>query len=135
MVRLITWNVAGRSRRLPEQAAALAAPEPDIVALQEVTRRTEALWKRAFALMGLRHVSVSALGPGPTGGRRTLVMIAARGVLEEVQPRRAVPRPESALSVVVRSRAGPLEIHCLHVPNAANGWVKVETLQALRRGL
>ena len=37
--------------------------------------------------------------------------------------------------MVARLPSGPLEIHCVHVPNAANGWVKVETLQALRRGL
>ena len=30
---------------------------------------------------------------------------------------------------------GPIEIHCLHVPNAANGWVKPDTLKAVRAGL
>jgi hypothetical protein len=49
-LRLITWNVARRAERLPEQATALAAREPDVVALQEVTRRTEPLWMRAFEL-------------------------------------------------------------------------------------
>ena len=34
-----------------------------------------------------------------------------------------------------RPRIGPVEIHCLHVPNAANGWVKPRTLQAVRAGL
>jgi endonuclease/exonuclease/phosphatase family metal-dependent hydrolase len=62
-------------------------------------------------------------------------MIASRYPLEDVADPLPVPRPESALSVVLRSASGPLEIHCAHVPNAANGWVKVETLQALRRGL
>jgi len=138
MVRLITWNVAGRSQRLPEQASAIAARKPDIVALQEVTRRTRPLWDRAFELMGLTHVSASTLDRGLSGetlGRRTLVMIGARVALEEVHAPLAVPRPESALGVLARSASGPLEIHCVHVPNAANGWVKVETLQALRRGL
>ena len=138
MVRLITWNVAGRSRRLPEQAAAVAAREPDIVALQEVTRRTRPLWNRAFELMGLTNVSASSLGGELSGGavgRRTLVIVAARVALEELRKPLEVPRPESALSVVARLPSGPLEIHCVHVPNAANGWVKVETLQALRRGL
>jgi exonuclease III len=138
VVRLITWNVAGRSERLVEQAKAIAAREPDIVALQEVTRRTRPLWARAFELMGLTHVFASSVEIGPSGealGRRTLVMIATRVALEEVQQPLAVPRPESALSVLAGSAAGPLEIHCVHVPNAANGWVKVETLQALRRGL
>jgi exonuclease III len=52
-----------------------------------------------------------------------------------VQKPLAVPRRESALSVLASSSSGLLEIHCIHVPNAANGWVKVDTLQALRCGL
>jgi exonuclease III len=138
VVRLITWNVAGRSKRLAEQAVAVAAREPDIVALQEVTRRTRPLWERAFELMGLTHVSTSSVDSvlsGEAVSRRTFVMIGSRGALEDVHQPLAVPRPESALSVVARCSSGPLEVHCVHVPNAANGWVKVETLQAVRRGL
>jgi hypothetical protein len=88
--------------------------------------------------MGLTNVSASSLGGELSGGavgRRTLVIVAARVALEELRKPLEVPRPESALSVVARLPSGPLEIHCVHVPNAANGWVKVETLQALRRGL
>jgi exonuclease III len=138
VVRLITWNVAGRSQRLVEQAKALAAREPDIVGLQEVTRRTRPLWERAFELMGLTHVHASSVDgelSGGVRGRRTLVMIGARVALEEVQTPIPVPRPESVLSMLAQAPFGPLEIHCVHVPNAANGWVKIETLQALRRGL
>ena len=109
---------------MPEQAAAVAAREPDIVALQEVTRRTRPLWDRAFELMGLTNVSASSLGGELSGGavgRRTLVMVAARVALEELRKPLEVPRPESVLSVVARLPSGPLEIHCVHVPNAANG--------------
>ena len=45
-MRLITWNVARRIARLPDQAAALASREPDVVALQEVTARGHGLWRR-----------------------------------------------------------------------------------------
>jgi exodeoxyribonuclease-3 len=132
MIRLITWNVAGRSRRLVEQAGALAGREPDIVALQEVTRRTHPLWTRALELMGLAHVRSSSLdrsGPG-----RTLVMIGGRMVLDEAAGPLDLPRPESAVSALAQSAQGPLEVHCVHVPNAANGWVKVQTLRGIRRG-
>jgi exodeoxyribonuclease III len=135
---LITWNVARRVSGLAEQAGALAAREPDVVALQEVTRRTLPLWRRAFELMGLTHVRASALDAdrgSQLTGARTMVMLASRHALEDVEEPLPVPRPESAVSVLARSGSGPLEIHCVHVPNAANGWVKVETLRALRRGL
>lgn len=138
MIRLITWNVARRTERLVDQATAIAARQPDIVGLQETTRRTSSLWARAFELMGLGYVRASAIAQEPRGvasAGRTLVMIGSRLALEDVPEPIAVPRPESALSVLAQTRSGPLEIHCVHVPNAANGWVKVETLQALRRGL
>jgi len=62
-------------------------------------------------------------------------MIGARFALGDVEKPLALPRPESALSVLTHTASGLLEVHCVHVPNAANGWVKVETLKALRRGL
>ncbi len=116
----------------------MAAREPDIVALQEVTRRTRPLWGRAFELMGLPHVSVSSVDGAQAGGasgRRTIVMIGSRFSLREAHAPLSVPRSESALSVTALSPSGGLEIHCVHVPNAANGWVKVETLKAVREGL
>ena len=48
VVRLISWNVARRVQALAAQAAALAAREPDVVALQEVTARTLPLWEAAL---------------------------------------------------------------------------------------
>jgi exonuclease III len=122
---------------LVDQATALAGREPDVVALQEITPRTLALWRRAFELMGLAYVRASAAGDGAGGRaarRRTLVMIGSRVALEDSEPL-GVPWPESALSMLARTPSGPVEIHCVHVPNAANGWVKVETLRALRRRL
>jgi exodeoxyribonuclease III len=138
-VRLITWNVARRAERLAEQATALAAREPDVVALQEVTRRTEPLWMRAFELVGLVHVR-SAWGGGGrarAGEHRPAmwVMLASRTPLTDVGRPLDVPRPESAVGAAVETELGPVEVHCVHVPNAANGWVKVRTLEAIRAGL
>ena len=136
MIRLITWNVARRASRLPEQATAVAGRKPDVVALQEVTRRTTSLWCRAFELMGLTHVRVSPSGDDVTSRpRRTLVIVGSRFVLQDAEEPLAVPWPECAVSVLAQTSSGPLEVHCVHVPNAANGRVKIDTLQALRRGL
>lgn len=138
MIRVITWNVAGRSSRLPEQATAVAVREPDLVALQEITRQTLPLWCRAFELMGLRHIHASSARlptRGRAPGRRTLVMVGSRAALADCDHSFETPRPESAVSVLAQTRSGGLEVHCVHVPNAANGWVKVETLQVLRRAL
>jgi exonuclease III len=138
-LRLITWNVARRVSRIVEQATALAAREPDVVALQEVTRRTAPLWRSAFGFMGLSHVrsSLDDADPGrePAGRRSTGVMVASRTPLDAVAQPLNVPWPETAVRAAAQTARGPIEVCCVHVPNAANGLVKVKTLQAIRLGV
>lgn len=138
-LRLITWNVARRGSRIVEQATALAQRKPSIVALQEVTRQTLPLWRRAFALMGLTHMraSLDTADPArqPATRRVTGVMIAARAALCDVEQPLQAPWPETALCAAAQLDVGPVEVFCVHVPNAANGWVKVHTLQAVRDGV
>ena len=71
-------------------------------------------------------------GPGARAGgpRRHGVLLASRAPLEPAAAL-GVPWPESALAL----RTGALEVHVVHVPNAANGLIKPETLAAMRAGL
>jgi exonuclease III len=133
-VRIITWNVARRRSCLAEQAQALAKRTPDIVALQEVTRRTDPLWRRAFELIGLDHV-LSGYTGGVARPPRMWVMLASRAPLSPAAVSLGVPRPESAVAGWVQAEGGDVEVVCVHVPNAANGWVKPHTLAAIRAGL
>jgi exonuclease III len=125
-VRLITWNVQRRIGRLADQAAALASREPDVVALQEISARSWPLWQAALARIGLPHARCS----WPPRPRRTVVLIATRAPHEPVDPL-ALPWPETTIAV----RVDDVTVHCVHVPNAANGWVKPDTLAAVRAGL
>lgn len=138
-LRLITWNVARRRARIVEQATALATRAPDVVALQEVTRQTIPLWRSAFELLGLVHVraSLDDADPAraPAARRATGVMLASRTPLHDAGRALAVPWPETALGAAAETSCGPVEVHCVHVPNAANGLVKVGSLKAIRRGL
>jgi exonuclease III len=132
-VRLITWNVNRRVSVLAEQAAALAGRAPHVVALQEVTERSWPLWRAALETIGLPHAvcSLDGADPGrqPISRRRTGVVIAARELaLERSLP---LPWPETTLA----ARVDDVVIHVVHVPNAANGWIKPDTLAAVRAGL
>jgi len=125
-VRLISWNVNRRTSVLAQQAHALAEREPDVVALQEITARSWPLWQAALKTIGLPH----AICSWPPRPRRTVVLIATREPLEAAEPV-TVPWPETALAATV----GGITVHTVHVPNAANGWVKPDTLAAVRAGL
>lgn len=138
-LRLITWNVARRRTGLAAQAAALAERDPDVVGLQEVTRQTLGLWRRALGLIGLPHVrssfDVAPAGAATGGRRRTAVLVASRAPLHDVEHRLPVPWPETAVWAAAQTSRGPVEIVCVHVPNAANGSVKPQTLRGIREGL
>jgi hypothetical protein len=56
---LVSWNVAGRVRLVPEQAARIASLQPDVVCLQEVTTRGAPLWEQGLRSLGLDHVAHS----------------------------------------------------------------------------
>jgi exonuclease III len=138
-MRVITWNVARRSSRLAGQAAALAAREPDVVALQEITDRTLPLWRAVLARIGLPHLRASLDDADPSRApaerRRTGVLLASSTALGDPSATLTVPWPETAVAAEASSAIGAVEVHCLHVPNAANGWIKARTLQAIRAGL
>ena len=138
-LRVITWNVARRSSRLAEQAAALASREPDVVALQEITDTTLPLWRAVLERIGLPHIraSLDTADPArrPAQRRRTGVLLGSSKALRDPSATLPVPWAETAVAAVAATAIGPIEIHCLHVPNAANGWVKPDTLKAVRAGL
>jgi exonuclease III len=127
-VRVVTWNVAGRIRALPEQAAALAGLGADIVCLQEVTSRTEPLWRAALAESGLAFCesAVASLPPAPAR-RRLAVLTAARSRLAR-RDAPEMPWPERLLICAV---AG-IEVINLHSPIApAPDLAKIRTHEAL----
>ena len=128
-MRLVTWNVAGRVRAHPEQAAAVAAVAADVVALQEVTARTEPLWRAALHAAGLPHCA-SALGALPAGAsrRRLAVMTASRRPLRVLPSSPEIPWPERLL----RCETGGIEITNLHSPIApAPDLAKIRTHEAV----
>jgi len=134
-VRLITWNVARRAEALAAQAAAVGERAPDVLALQEVTPRTLPLWEAACATIGLPHTLCTLrhadAARAPAGPRRTGVLLAAREPVVALRAQLPVPWSETALA----ARVAGIEVHTVHVPNAANGEIKPRTLAAVRAGL
>jgi exonuclease III len=86
--------------------------------------------------MGLEHVRSSpdaAKQVGAISARRvTGVMLASRTPLSDVERPVSVSWPERALRAVAETGFGPVEIFCVHVPNAANCSVKPQTLRRIR---
>jgi exodeoxyribonuclease-3 len=128
-LRLVTWNVAGRVTRQPEQAAAIVAVGADVVALQEVTARTLPLWLDALARAGFAACETALQGVARVSGRRLLgVLTAAREPLDRLPLPPDVPWPERVLCC----RVGDVEIVNVHSPiSPAPDLAKVRTHEAL----
>ena len=127
-MRLITWNVAGRVTRQPEQAAVVGAAGADVVALQEVTARTLPLWREALAALGFGHCETALDQPPEPGRRRLGVLTAAREPLERLAGPPDVPWPERVLAC----RLGAIEILNVHSPIApAPELAKIRTHEAV----
>jgi exonuclease III len=111
-VRLVSWNVAGRIQRQPEQAAVVAAVVPDVVCLQEVTVNSLPLWRASLAEVGLTHSVTPLDGGRPPKPRRLAVLTASRAPLEPLDPPPDLPWFERA----VTARLDGIEIVNVHSP-------------------
>lgn len=87
-------------------------------------------WNVAKRVSAVAEQAAAVLAREPRARRRGGVLLAARSAARAA-PALSLPREESALAAVVDG----VTIHTVHVPYAANGWVKVETLEAVRAGL
>ncbi|MFL5802318.1 MAG: exodeoxyribonuclease III [Roseiflexaceae bacterium] len=129
-MRVISWNVQGRLKALPDQLKALAEHQPDLVALQEVRESTIAPWRDGFQAMGLPFV-MESVSLALDQGRKYGVLIASRWPIESL-PWMHMPYQERVLSAQIASPSGTLELHNAHVPNGENhGWIKVETFEGI----
>ena len=126
-MRLVSWNVAGRLKRQPEQADVVLSVAPDVVALQEVTVNSLPLWRERLEAAGFEWVVSPLDDARPPKPRRLAVMTAGRGDLAK-RPLEDLPWPERALSVEVDG----IEVVNVHSPiSPSPGLAKVLTHEAL----
>ena len=106
---LVSWNLAGRVRRLGEQAERLLDLEPDVLCLQELTPRTLPVWRDRLQVAGYLAVEHPALARSED--RRPLFVMTACS-----QPARAiavaeVPWPERVLAMRMQDGTEVLNVH------------------------
>jgi exonuclease III len=129
---LLSWNLAGRVKRQPEQADLIANLAPDLVCLQEVTPTTARAWTDALRSAGWEHVLIARPGPhADTSDRRLSVLTAARTPLTDLEVK-DVPWPERVLATSFDG----LELVNVHSPISPKpNLVKVRTHEALHAHL
>ncbi len=128
---LLSWNVAGKLRRLDEQAERVLQSDADLICLHEVRATSAPRWTATLKEAGWSHVALAQPLPEPVSSRPLSVLIAARQPLAEIGIP-DLPWPERALAV----RVGGLEIVGVHSPiSPSPGLAKVLTHEALHHYL
>ena len=130
---LLSWNVAGRLKRQPEQAALIAELGPDLVCLQEVRPTTAHAWTSALRAAGWPHVAL-ARSDAPAGDtdRRLSVLTASRTPLTQLDIDGDVPWPERVLATETEG----LHLVNLHSPISPKpNLVKVRTHETIHAHL
>jgi exonuclease III len=128
---VVSWNVQGKVRAVPEQAAALAEQPADVLALQEIRLTSLPAWRAELQARGYDHVvsTLDAYHPAAklAPDRRLGVLVAARTPVELLDPP-PVPWPERLLV----ARVDGVELTNLHAPISTKPeQVKVRTLEAV----
>lgn len=131
-MRVMTWNVRGNTgvstRRLAQIFEVVDRNAPDVLLLQEVP---EDQWIERLSEAGLEHV---LCGPTRSGYGN---LIAARWPVIGMLPNWfAGSRVSSVLGATIQHPDGDFAAVSAHIPNGSgNGWVKIETFEALASAL
>jgi exonuclease III len=131
---LLSWNVAGRVRRQPEQAELIAQLAPDLVCLQEVTPTTARAWTDALRTAGFEHLALARPAAVVDRQDRPLSVLTAarREPLAELPIDGDLPWPERALA----TETDGLHLVNLHSPISPKpNLVKVRTHETLHAHL
>jgi exonuclease III len=128
---LVSWNVAGRVKRLSEQAEQLLALRADVLCLQEITLSTLPRWRALLQEAGYAGIEHGEL-PAAGRARPLAVLTASRTPMHSVLVD-GVPWPERVLAVHL---SDGMEIVNLHSPISPKpGLAKVRTHEAVHRHL
>jgi exonuclease III len=104
---LLSWNVAGRVARMPEQVERVLALDADVVCLQETTRTTAPVWARELRAHGYRGVEHAAL---TSSGRPLPVLTAHREAIETVDVD-GLPLADRVLAVRLADGTAVVNVH------------------------
>ena len=130
---LLSWNLAGRLKRMGEQADLVEGSGAEVVCLQEVTPATAAGWAERLGAAGY-SVAIAELPRAREGSRPLAVLTAARSELVPV-PVPGVPWPERVLACRLPGPDG-LEVVNVHSPISPKPELaKVRTHEAVFRHL
>jgi exonuclease III len=134
-MRLMTWNLAGRKKKLGDQLKALEDVDADVVALQEITETTLPHLKAGLTSAEYNSI-ISSIELYPDhpfkGPRKYGLLLASKWPLKTKPVKNPIPWPERFLSCICEHPQELFDLHTTHIPpGSSNGWIKIDMFEAI----
>lgn len=120
-MKLISWNLAARSKFSNRQFAEVIANQPDVLCLQELSRNSVPVWRALLSENG--YELRCNIDPDRTRG----VGLGCRLPIKDT-PTPMLPRSDA----IIGASCGGTPVWCVHMPNGAkNGSLKPHCFEVL----
>lgn len=132
-LKILTWNTAGRTKRIPEQWEYLKTKDADIVCLQEIQQGGDLIWRDRLNTQYPYILSSASFvqDRSKTGPRKYHLIIASKQEIE-LDKNSSVYVPWVERLLVANLIGTNLKIATTHIPPGGNnGWVKIEFFEGL----
>ena len=135
-MKVLSWNVAGRVAKYPEQLNAVLEQDPEIIGLQEIIQSTQSRWLSDLSEAGY-YVSCSFDLIQDKSilkhGRKYGVLVASRWDFKQKNRQEVlIPWDERLLSLEINSPWEPIEFHNIHMPaGVSHHVIKHQTFEGL----
>ena len=135
MLKLISWNIAGRLSKLNQQIDYLNSGEFDIICLQEVISKTHSLITEN--LREYNTISALELGRLPKIGKHKYnLLILSKAELHNNRPSHYIKWSEKYLSGILKYDNQELEVTTMHVPpGSSNGIEKIISIEQFYKNI
>lgn len=135
-MKIISWNIARRTKKSKEQINEILNLHPDIIAFQEVQNSSVDEIRILLINSELKYISDTS-GLAEKNNKNFCVLVASKWPFTQISHELFhIPFYERILPLLIHSIYGDIEFYTVHIPpGTSNGWKKIETFEGIYKAL
>ena len=132
-MKILTWNTAGRNKKIQEQFGFILSQKPDIVCLQEIQSSGDEDWTNILkSVYPFVYSSTTYVQDRSKNGPRKYHLIIATSLESEIDRESSKSVPWIERLLVIRLKETDQRIATTHIPPGGNnGWIKIDFFEGL----
>lgn len=135
-MKIISWNIARRTKKLQKQIEVILGLNADIIALQEVQNCTLNHIYNILSNSDFKYISDSS-SLAEKNNKNFCIVVASKWPVTLMNHEEfSIPFHERILPLIIHSFYGDIEFFTVHIPpGSSNGWKKIETFEGIYKRL